>query len=413
MKFQSHFKKTIAMTLITGMLVLPLPGLAAATAGTAASNGATKYWNTDSAVSGGGSATHVKHKDTGSMGKTVGTSAAAGAATGAISSGVQSAVTSGASSAISGAASGAVGGLIMGAAGGLITATLGAAWSQIIMGTIGTLMTIIWTDYFFMLAANIDAAQLALEYMVYDAMKDVTDEWDPAVTDRYEKAAKTNETENPTANVPTDDMSKDTATEPEKYNWDFEVQVLKNIGIEVVNKKKIYELAEGRTEVVDKLSQLVYSKGNLVLDTDLNHQTFMIIKDRQAKNFQWMSTAGIARAELGLETAYQAAVDAGGDAASDITSDTSGSEAILMSTQAPNEDKNEQVALKDMPTHKDFQTAAAQMRVQSLMNLELAQRINLANTLQGNSLSIEAARALKQAPRAIRVGSEDEGGNDE
>lgn len=429
MKFQSCFKKTIAMTLIVGMLALPLPSLAATatttTTGTSGSSGnaITKYWNDnqEGLTAGGTSASKIKHNDTGSMVKTVGTGAVAGAASGAISSAAQTAITSAVSSTAtsvgtglaSSAASGAVGGLVMGAAGGLITATLGAAWSQIIMGTVGTLMTILLTDYWFMLAVNIDAPQLALEYLVYNAMKNVTDKWDPEPAKKYKQAACSNECG---SSVDTSDMDKD--VEETEYKWDFEVQVLKDIGIETLGLKKINELAEGRNTVINDLSQLTYKNGKLELDADLTHQSVMSIKHKQSENYQWMSTAGIARAELGLETAYQAAVDAGGDAASEITIDgqsgtisssTSGNEAIEMSTASPDGPVN--YTLKELPSNVTS-TGMAQ-RVQSLMNLELAQRVNLANTLQGNSISIEAARALKQAPGAIRETSDDEGGDDD
>lgn len=271
-----------------------------------------------------------------------------------------------------------------------------SGWAQIIGGAAGAALSWILTEFFVEIGVNVDAAQLALEYLVYDAMKDVTDKWDPEPKETYEKAAEDNE-DNST--VSTEDVQKESV---EAEQWDFEVQALKNVGIEALGLKNVSELASGRDTVVSNLSRLKKDGDMLVLDMDLNQTQNETITNTQDKNYQKMSTAGIARAELGLETTYQASVDAGGEAAN-ITDDTSGDDNVTMSAAAA---ETSNVGFTELPS--SVTSTGMAMRVQILMNLELAQRVNLANALQGNILTIEAARALKRAPRALRGVSSDD-----
>ena len=279
-------------------------------------------------------------------------------------------------------------GAVTGAGTALLSQWVGPGWSQIIGSAAGGAMSWIMTSFFWQLGVNIDAAQLALEYLIYDAMKKVTDDWQPEPKATYEMIADENEDYTP---VPMEEFTAPTSDVAEK--WDFEVQSLKNVGIEAVGLTNVAEIAGGRDSVLSNLSRL---KKDGSLDMDIDQETDAGIKEKQNQNYQWMSTAGIARAELGLEVANQAAVDAGGEAAS-ITADTSGDGNITMNAAAA-EDTN--TTLRGWPNQ--ITSTGMGMRVQILMNLELAQRVNLANTLQGNTLSIEAARALKKAPRVIR-----------
>ena len=260
-----------------------------------------------------------------------------------------------------------------------------SGWGQIIGGAAGGALGWICTDFFLMAAVNVDAAQLALEYLVYDAMKNVTDKWEPEPKESYTQSASSNEC----------NSSVKTTSVTEKGSLDFEVQALTNVGIEAVEVTRVYDIAGSRDKVVENLTRLTYDADELVLNFDLNHEENDMIDVAQAKNYQWLSTAGIARAELGLKTVSQAAVDAGGDAA-EITDDASSSKDVELAAEGATK---VDTSLTGLP--KTITSTGMGMRVQSLMNLELAQRVNLANALQGNSLVIEAARALRNAPRII------------
>ena len=265
-----------------------------------------------------------------------------------------------------------------------------SGWGQIIGGAAGAAMSWIMTDFFYEQFANVDAAQLALEGLVYAAMLDVTDKWDPEPKESYQKAAQNNEDN---ASV---DMSG--VTNEKEADLSFETEVLTNVGIEALNVLEVSDIAGARDKAVEKLTRLTYDGDTLVLNTELTQQEDGAIEEMQTKNYQWISTAGIARAELGLETAYQAAVDAGGAAAdSGITGDSSNDDNIQMAAATAG---TANLTLKQLP-NSVTSTGMAQ-RVQTLMNLELAQRVNLSNALQGNVLSIEAARALKNSPRVIK-----------
>ncbi len=265
-----------------------------------------------------------------------------------------------------------------------------AAWTNIMGSAVSGLMGYLCTDFFMMAGVNIDAPQLALEYMVYKAMQDVTYEWKPKPQQSYQMAAKSNED-----NAGVDTSSVQVSDNAEEGARTFEAQALESVGIEVLGMNDVSSLANGRQDVVKNLTRLTYDGDQLVLNNNLTQRENEAISKMQAENYQKMATAGVARAELALETAYQASLDAnGGDASGDLTADTSGSENIQMA--AAGADRPDPT-LSALPG--EITSTGMGMRVQSLMNLELAQRINLANAIQGNILSIEAARALRKTPQ--------------
>ncbi len=357
MKFQSYLKNSLASALILVMVSVPVQG-----------------WSAAPAASG------------------IGMGAGAGAVSGAGTSAVQSAVKSGIGAATSGAASGALMGAAAGVAQGVISAALGPQWGQIIGSAAGGLMAYIMTDFFYEMGANVDAAQLALETGVYLAMRNVTDKWDPEPKKSYQAAAKNNED---SASVPTTSLTPDNL---QAEDLAFKAGVLKNVGIETLGIETVSDIYGSRDAVVENLTYMNYDGDDLVLDDQLTANQMTQISEMQAKNYQWISTAGVARAELGLETAYQAAVDAGAGMAGEITQDNaSGDDNITMATSQLDAVNTSVAAMPSTIT-----STGMGMRVQAVENLELAQRINLSNALQGNVLSVEAARALKNAPLMIK-----------
>ncbi len=257
-----------------------------------------------------------------------------------------------------------------------------SGWGQIIGGAAGGALSWIMTEFFTMIAVNVDPIQLAAEGLVYAAMLEVTDKWEPEPQESYEKAAQNND----------DGSQTSLATVTEEGALPFEVQSLKNVGIEVLNLKDVASLAQGRAMVAEGISVMVSDGSDI--NFDLNDAQLDTVNSNQSKNYQWMSTAGLARAELGLKTAFQAAGDAGGEvqSASGQTGNGNSENDVEL---AASEGFVKNQSLTELPSA--VTSTAGAMRVQTLMNMELAQRVNLSNALQGSILSIEAARALKNA----------------
>ncbi len=266
----------------------------------------------------------------------------------------------------------------------------GMGWVGIGLGAASGLISYFCTDFFQVIGVNMDPAQLAFEALIYNEMRRVTDKWRPEPAEAYHMAAQDNENDMP---VPMDGLTEDGA-------YPFETQALTNVGIEVLGLQDISSLALGQRQVMSGLTRLTYDGDEAALDTDLTQEGEIRISDMQAANYQNMSTAGIARAELGLETTYQSSLNIGGQAANTsmgLTQDASNQSGVTM---AAAQTENPNPTLHELPG--TIQSTGMAMRVQTLMNLELAQRINLANALQGNLLSIEAARALKNAPPVLK-----------
>ena len=259
--------------------------------------------------------------------------------------------------------------------------TLGGAM-QIIGSTVGGLMTLFATSAAIQQAAvNVDAVQAAAELGVWMAMKEVTHKW-PPMEEEYTKAGKSNEDnkkiENPTS---------------EKTALPFEVQTLNAVGLEALGVQGLDALLGARGVVITDLSKMRLTANSVELKTsETTDSVLEKIATTQNDNYRNLSTAGIARAELGLKTTYNAAANAQGAGTPDVTeapSDINDVQSVAEQVY------QKQQKLTELPA--SVSSIGHAMRVQTLMNLEMAQRINLSNALQSSILSIEAARELKNA----------------
>ena len=258
--------------------------------------------------------------------------------------------------------------------------TLGGAM-QIIGSTIGRLMFLMQKPpYMIHAGVNFDPIQLAAEWAVLNAMKRVTYEW-PPMQDEYTKAGQNNEDDKEISN-PT---SKEEALP-------FEISSLTAVGLEALDLKGFEPLVNGRPIVIEDMSKMqVTSAGGAQLKSaETSDKVLAEIVQKQDQNYRLLSSAGVARAELALKSTYQASASARGGQAS--TEPQAPDNEVQ---QEAEEQFSEQQDLVKLPA--GITSIAYAMRVQTLMNLELAQRINLSNALQGNILSIEAARELKNA----------------
>lgn len=259
--------------------------------------------------------------------------------------------------------------------------TMGGAM-QIIGSTVGGLMTLFATSAAIQQAGvNVDAVQAAAELAVWAAMKDVTYKW-PPMEEEYVKAGKSNEDnkkiENPT--------SKKTALP-------FEVQTLNAVGLEALEIQGLNALLNARGVVITDLSKMQLTANSVKLkSSETTDRALEEIAQTQNDNYRYLSTAGIARAELGLKTTYNASANAQGAGTPDVT-ETSPDANDVQSVAEQVYQKQQK--LTELPA--SVSSIGHAMRVQTLMNLELAQRINLSNALQSSILSIEAARELKNA----------------
>ena len=263
-----------------------------------------------------------------------------------------------------------------------------SAWASLISGAASAGLGILGKDYFFQEGINIDPATIAAEALVLVAMKKVTDKWDPEPTDHYQMAAKENEDgKSPEVNL--------TEESEEAKGLYYKVEVLENIGLEALGLKGVADMANSRERVMQGISEIEIDGDHTKCKSDLNEAQVAVICELQDRNYMWLSTAGVARSELGLKTAYQASAEMGGGEVSgeglSPVSGNEGDEQMVGAGDLP----NEFVPLPQLPSK--ISSTAYGMRVQSVMNLEFAQRINLANVLQGNLLTIEAARVLRNS----------------
>ena len=262
-----------------------------------------------------------------------------------------------------------------------------------------------------MLISNIDPAQVALEYMVLKEKKKLNVEWDPEPKDSYEKAAQNNGGGGSGSGGSGDNPAGGMSIVTEQEAFSFQVAVLQNVGIEAAGvgpdlSSLVAETA--RTAVLNNLAYLKPSDGSKREDevnigagscaagysvclNDLTEEEKTTVSSNQIKNEQYFGTAGAARAELALKTVQQAIVDDGGgndtaksaaESAGVDTTDISGSQVTTVQ------------GLSHLIGSGKNTTSA--MKIVALMNLELAQRLNLGNMLQGSTLTVEAARAFKQ-----------------
>ncbi len=258
-------------------------------------------------------------------------------------------------------------------------------------------------------AINIDPAQLTAEYMVLNSMKDVTTKWKPKPQDEYQKAAKSNGAGNKGSPGGTkyDSMFQ---------KLPFQAAALKNVGIEAVGVGTLVtEIVtdETREKILEDLEWL-QSKSNASSTTEdsdeipgagscaakysvcskydsMTSEERDQVAIRQIQNEQNYGTAGIAHAELGLKSVQQAMED---DESSSLSEDERDKTRKKLIAVATNGEANK-IAVQDLSTiiGTGVNTVAA-MKIVAMMNLELAQRLNQGNMLQGSVLTIEAARAI-------------------
>lgn len=301
---------------------------------------------------------------------------------------------------------GVMAGMLMAPVAGIAGGNAGA-YVGIGASAAGLALSVIFPPPLMVLGVNIDAAQTAAEYMVYQAMQETTFEWDPEPAEEYQKAAENNGG-SPSAGgggsggVSLDSMSQKLA---------FVVASLTNVGIEAIGVgPNLGEIAndETRTKIFTELS-FVQPKASAKKATqkeneipgagDCSASYSVCLKEmtsaqeeevitRQKQNEQNFGTAGVAHAELGLMSVQQAMANDGDGAVG-----KAGAQSSAKTDFTANKVNSVQDLASAVGTGKN--TVAA-MKIVSLMNLELAQRLNQGNMMQGSILTIEASRALTQ-----------------
>ncbi len=276
----------------------------------------------------------------------------------------------------------------------------GTGWTGTILGAVGLLYTTLMTfwnggNVVYMKAINTDPLQLVAEYQVLDTMKHITDVWQPEPADTYENAAVNNGAYDQMEFVPENGL---------ELPLNFQVAALQNVGIEAINvAPDLSSIVGARSLILGGLEYFQEATStdkatstcgySICLNSKLTTTQRGVISQTQIKNQQWYATAGIAHAELGLKVVRQAIVNDGG--AMSQTADTSPSRSAVTSAFSTTTGKTANVQdLSGLPgTGKNTYNA---MKIVSLMNLELAQRLNQGIMLQGSGLVIEASRALTQ-----------------
>lgn len=264
-------------------------------------------------------------------------------------------------------------------------------------------------------AINIDAVQLALEATVLLLITNTKYEWDPKPAKEYEKAASSNGGSDGTGQVPST-IGVDDLVQP----LPFQVASLHNVGIEAIDiGPELSEIAtqETREKILSDLTftQLKSSASSSELDLDDDSDDSMSstgagscsasyaiclqkgltddekseISAKEKLNQQLYGTAGVTHAELGLKSVKQAILNDGGSIgdAGASSSNTDLQSALATGGTLEVQDLTGLIG--------KAQNTVWAMKVVATMNLELAQRLNQGNMLQGSTLTIEAARALR------------------
>ena len=275
-------------------------------------------------------------------------------------------------------------------------------WTSVALSSLGTVVSAITTFFMkgttvVMLAVNVDAPQLVMEYLVYDQVVDIKDKWDPEPADTYQKAAESNGGGGSSGGGGGTDGPSVTLASTQKLP--FVTASLINVGIEAIGVGRgLSEIDsdETRTKILGELAYFQEKKSaksssgdeeetgagscsapyTICLKELTDTEENKIAKTQQI-NIQNFATAGIAHAELGLKAVQQAIVNGG--------SGSQGADLVQGKT----------TSVQDLSglIGSGVNTVAAQ-KIVALMNLELAQRLNQGNALQGSILVIEAARAL-------------------
>ena len=245
---------------------------------------------------------------------------------------------------------------------------------------------------------NIDAAQLVAEYMVLKEMKKVRDNWEPEPEEEYEQAARHNGG---------GDTPPEGVTDVALQTLPFQVASLQNVGIEAIGvgpDSSEIVTEETRNLILGDLGWLQpkgAAKGSesetragscgasySVCLRDMASEDEVAVSSLQKVNGQNYGTAGIAHAELGLKSVQQAIANDGGSEVGVGGTGVSSDQAKSAVVTGPMSVQN----LSDLIGTGKNTTAA--MKIVALMNLELAQRLNQGNMMQGSALTIEGARAF-------------------
>jgi hypothetical protein len=270
-----------------------------------------------------------------------------------------------------------------------------------------------------MIAGNLDPAQVAAEALVLYQMYNIKDKWDPKPKDEYQAAACSNGGGSGGSDGA---VTYDSNTE----KLPFQTASLQNVGIEAIGVgTMLAEItsAETRTKILNELAALKTkdasstsssgsnsnsssssssgSKNNTTPGAGSCEASYSVCSNyaelsetekeqvfsKQVLNEQDYGTAGLAHAELGLKSVQQAIANDGDSSVGKQGTSSSADNVTLVA--------GETTSVQDLS--KLIGTGAntvSAMKIVSLMNLELAQRLNQGNMLQGSILTIEAARAF-------------------
>ena len=314
-------------------------------------------------------------------------------------------------------------------AGVLMSSTPGMAagsWLSVGATTAGLALTTVYTFFnggiiVWMEATNVDPLQLVAEGLVLYQMYNIKDKWEPEPKEEYQKAACNN-------GGGSSGSDGGTTYESNTEKLPFQTASLQNVGIEAIGiGTMLAEItsAETRTKILNELAALQTkssdnsssssSSGSTSSSTsgssssssskiagagsceasysvcskysELSAEEKEKVFSKQVLNEQDYGTAGLAHAELGLKSVQQAIANDGDSSVG--TQETSSSADNV--TLVAGETKSVQDLSKLIGTGANTVSA---MKIVSLMNLELAQRLNQGNMMQGSLLTIEAARAF-------------------
>ncbi len=255
---------------------------------------------------------------------------------------------------------------------------------------------------------NVDAVQIAEEVGLLLMMRNAKDEWKPKPQKEYQQAAGANG--GGSGDGGGDINGSDSLTK----TLGFQVAALYNVGIEAIDVgPELSEVisSDTRGKILSELEPFQVATGTAsstgdedndlsgagsctapytICEKELTSDEKTVMNTRQEQNQQWFATAGIAHAELGMKSVYQAMVNDGGVLA--------GSGASQEEIKAAMASGMANIKVQDLSNLIGIavNTVMAQ-KIVALMNLELAQRLNQGNMLQGSVLTIEAANALRKA----------------
>ena len=304
---------------------------------------------------------------------------------------------------------------------GTVSSAFAGNWMEPAMASVGSLIGILLavmltptTILIPGLPMNIDPVQIAEEAGLLVMMMNAKDQWQPKPQKEYKEAAQSNGGGGGGGGGDIDNNTTSLVA-----TLSFQVASLHNVGIEAIDVGPALSdviSAETRNDILTKLGTFQPSTGTSSSSNTNNNTTgnqnppgagscaapYTIcerevtdtekaeIAVRQEQNQQWFATAGIAHAELGMKSVYQAIVNDGG--AIDATGASASQEEVKVAmANAKNVKVQDLTGLIGIAVN----TVMAQ-KIVALMNLELAQRLNQGNMLQGSTLTIEAAKALRK-----------------